>query len=170
MRLLVSDARNERTCDTPLSHISTAQSSHGIIGKSWLEWTSYKTGSLGLTGRINRQLNLLRTEIAATTKGWTVAGKGAVLEDPMKGAQVVEPQSLHFQQSSNFNQQQAAKRKLPWLARNLVLFLSCSPGKPLQLGEDGIDIEASQTLEQDLHLVTAAKTFLFPFNCLESTS
>lgn len=67
--------------------------------------------ALGLTGRIKQQLNLIRTEAAATTKRWTVAGKGAVLEDYGKGAQVIEPQSLHFQESSNFNQQQAAKRK-----------------------------------------------------------
>lgn len=41
-----------------------------------------------------------------TTRSQTVAGKGAV-----KGAQVMESQSLSFQESSNFNQQQAAKRK-----------------------------------------------------------
>lgn len=39
-------------------------------------------------------------------KRQTVAGKGAV-----KGAQVMESQSPCFQESSNFNQQQAAKRK-----------------------------------------------------------
>lgn len=66
---------------------------------------------MGLTGRITQQLNLIRTEIAATTERRTVAGKGAVLEGYVKGAQVIEPQSLHFQESSNFNQQQAAKRK-----------------------------------------------------------
>lgn len=89
--------------------------------------------ALRITGRINQQLNLIRTKIAAVTKRWTVAGKGAVVED-VKGAQVIKPQSLHIQKSSNFNWQQASKWTLPWLVRNLVLFLSCSPGKPLQFG------------------------------------
>lgn len=67
--------------------------------------------ALGLTGRTGQQINLVRTETAATTKRRTVAGKGAMLEDCVKGAQVIEPQSLRFQQTSNFNHQQAAKRK-----------------------------------------------------------
>lgn len=74
--------------------------------------------ALRITGRINQQLYLIRIEIAAMTKRCTVAGKGAVVEDGVKGAEVIKPQSLHFQKSSNFNCQQAPKRNLQWLARN----------------------------------------------------
>lgn len=55
--------------------------------------------ALGLPVKINQPLNLTRTEIAAKTERWTAAGTGAVLEDYVKGAQVIKPQSLHFQES-----------------------------------------------------------------------
>ena len=83
--------------------------------------------ALGLTGRINQQLNSIRTEIAAMTKRWTVVGKGAVLEDYMKVAQVIEPQSLHFQESSNFNQQQAAKRKAAVVGKEFSVIFVLQP-------------------------------------------
>lgn len=74
----------------------------------------------------------------------------------------MESQSPCFQESSNFNLQQAAKRKAAVVHKEFSVILVLQP-RYLKLGEEGIDIEASQILEQDLHLVAAAKTFFcFP--------
>lgn len=82
--------------------------------------------ALGLAGRISQQVNLI-TEVAATTKRQTVEGNGAVLEDYVKGAQVIEPQSLHFQESSTFNQQQASKRKAAVVGKEFGVIFVLQP-------------------------------------------
>lgn len=127
--------------------------------------------ALRITGRINQQLYLIRTEIAATTKRCTVAGKGAMVEDCVKGTEVIKLRASTSRIALTLTGSRYLKESCSGWQGIRCYFCPAVQVNLYSLGEERIDIEASQILETRPAFSHSSKNvLLFLFDCLETTS